>query len=108
MYEVTAIEIAKSKMREKKAEDYILRFRHIRLDSGEKRIISADNQWYIVLEKAYYISVKSKAGIYDWRDQSLREMQHVHTGKITLENAYKTSTTVKFLQVIPLKKENNE
>lgn len=102
MYETTAIAIAKSKMGEHNIEDYILRYRHIRLDSNQMMNLKADNEWYIIIDRPFYIKVESKAGIYDRRDKALREIQHVHTGGITLHNDYHQSTTVKFLQVIPL------
>lgn len=108
MYETTAIEIAKSKMRELEVDEYFIRYRHIRLDANETRMIQGDNEWFFIVDRPYYISVKSIAGIYDWRDTALREMQHVHTGQITLENAYHTSTTFKMLQIVPQNKTAKE
>jgi hypothetical protein len=101
MNEATAIEIAKNKMQEQNVNDYVIRFRHIRLDSQEVRTISADNEWYIVAERSPFIIVKSKAGIYDFRDTALREIQHVHTGAMTVTNSINQSFTIKFIQLIP-------
>lgn len=102
MFETIAIAIAKSKMNEQGVEEYILRHRHIRLDSLRDRIIDAHNEWYILLDQPTFVKVQSKAGIYDLQDIALREIQHVHTGRITLTNSANESATVEFLQLIPI------
>lgn len=102
MTETLAIEIAKSKMQEQDVKEFVLRYRHIRLDSDQRRTLSADNEFYIIVERMPLIVVKSKAGVYDLQDESLREIQHVHTGKITLINTVAQSMEMKFLQVIPM------
>ena len=104
MNEITAIEIAKSKMRELNVEDYILRYRNLRLESQERRTISAENEFYIVIQRNPVIEIKSKAGIYDLQDVALREIQHVHTGKIEIVNKVAQTFTVALLQVIPKQK----
>ena len=104
MNEITAIEIAKSKMRELNVEDYVFRFRHLRLDSLEVREISAENELFIMLERMPFFIIKSKAGIFDLRDTALREIQHVHTGKITITNTIAQSMIMMFLHVIPQQK----
>lgn len=101
MYDTIAIAIAKSKMDELNVENYILRHRHIRLDGSEERILDAQNEWFIIITQTSFVTVKSKVGIYDLQDTALREIQHLHTGKITLNNSYHQSTTVVFLQLIP-------
>lgn len=106
MNEITAIEIAKSKMKEQNVKDYVLRFRHLRLDSQEVREISAENELFIMLERMPFFRVKSKAGIFDLQDTALREIQHVHTGKITITNTIAQSMIMMFLHVIPKQKKN--
>lgn len=101
MTEALAIEIARSKIRELDVKEFVLRYRHIRLDSDQRRTLSADNEFYIIVARMPLLIVKSKAGVYDLQDESLRELQHVHTGKITLINTVAQSMEVKFLQVIP-------
>lgn len=101
MTEALAIEIAKSKIRELDVKEFVLRYRHIRLDGDQRRTLSADNEFYIIVARMPLLIVTSKAGVYDLQDESLRELQHVHTGKITLINTVAQSMEVKFLQVIP-------
>lgn len=106
MEEGTGIAIAKSKMKELgiAEEDYLIRYRHFRLDPSEKRHVAGDNHHYILIYPYYNVKVESKMGIYDMEDDGVNEMQHVHTGKILLENQSKNRMDVKFIQVIPIEK----
>ncbi len=102
MNEGTAIEIAKCKMKELSVENYILRYRHLRLDANEKREIKAENHIYILTYPFYNLRIKSKAGIYDLADDGLNELQHVHRGLLQLENQSNVRLDVKFIQAIPM------
>ncbi len=104
MNEGTAIDMAKEKMKELKVEDYILRYRHLRLDAKEKREIKAENQIYVLTYPLYNLKLQSKLGIYDLADDGLNELQHVHTGVLKLENQSNIRLDVKFIQAIPLNK----
>jgi len=103
--EGTAIEVAKSKMKELGVgENYIIRYRHLRLDSQEKRRIKGENHLYILIQPTYWIKVKSKAGIYNMSDNGINELQHIHRGLIEVENPSRRRLDAKFIQVIPLQK----
>ena len=103
MNEGTAIEIAESKMRELGVgEDYILRYRHLRLDPKEKRKLRGENHLYILISPEHEIKVASKAGIYDLSDTGINEIQYIHRGLILVENLVKMRVDVRFIQVIPV------
>ena len=105
MNEGTAIDIAKGKMKELGVgDDYIIRYRHLRLDPHEKIEIKAYNEYYILTAPHYRIKITSKTGIYDMRDNGLNEMQHMHSGSIQLQNQASWRLNIRFIQVIPLEK----
>ncbi|MCH2216323.1 MAG: hypothetical protein MK086_14245 [Flavobacteriales bacterium] len=83
-------------------EDYIIRYRHFRLDPEEKREIKGDNHYYFFIYPYYNIRVESKTGLYDMDDDGVNEMQHYHTGLIKLENQSKNRMDAKFIQIVPL------
>ena len=105
MNEGTAVEMAKEKMKEMCVEHYILRYRHLRLDAKEKREIKAENQIYVLTYPLYSLTLISKMGIYDLADDGLNELQHVHTGQLTLQNQSGVRLDVKFIQAIPINKD---
>lgn len=104
MNEGTAIEMAKEKMKEQCVEEFILRYRHFRLDANEKRVVRAENQVFVLTYPFYNLKLKSKSGLYDLADDGLNELQHVHTGIIELENQSSVRLDVKFIQAIPIHK----
>ena len=105
MNEGTAVEIAKGKMKELGVgENYILRYRHFRLDPLEKLTIKGRNELFIFIYPFYNITIESKMGLYDLEDEGLNELQHVHRGTITVTNKSKVRLDAKFIQAIPLEK----
>lgn len=106
MNEGTAIEIAKGKMKELGiGDDYIIRYRHLRLDPKEERIIKGGNELFIFIYPYYNITIESKLGIYDLEDEGLNELQHVHRGTVIITNKSNIRLDAKFIQVIPLEKQ---
>ena len=110
MEEGTGIAIAKNKMKELGiAEcDYILRYRHFRLDPNEKREIKGDNHYFILIYPYFNVKLESKMGIYDMEDDGVNELQHLHSGLIKIENQSRIRLDVKFIQVIPVEKSEDE
>jgi len=105
--EGTAIEFARCKMRELGVDDnYIIRYRHFRLDPNEILEIKGENHLYVFIRPLNNVKVKSKAGIYDMKDDGINELQHVHNGIITVENQTKDRQNCKFIQIIPLLDKN--
>ena len=106
MNEGTAIEIAKFKMKELGVgRKYLLRYRHFHLDLKEKREIKGENHLFILVSNGRGFKVESKAGIFNLMDNGVNEQQHVHRGLIQIENTSRRRIEIKFIQVIPLLKE---
>jgi len=107
MNEGTAIEIAEQKMKEMGiGKDYIIRYRHLMLDAGQKLGIKGENHLYILIQPDMGILVASKAGIYNMNDVGINEQQHIHRGLIKIENLLKSRIDVKFIQVVPIPNKN--
>ncbi|NOQ75641.1 MAG: hypothetical protein GQ574_26775 [Crocinitomix sp.] len=106
MNEGTAITIAEHKMKELGVGDnYILRYRHFRLDPNEVREIKGENHLYILTYPFNDIKISSKAGVYDLKDDGINELQYVHRGVIRIENKSGVRLDAKFIQAIPLVEE---
>lgn len=103
MTEGLATEIAMDFMREKglKRKHYMFRFRHLRIDAGEKRTLRGENHLLILLTTSIGVKIQSKTGVFEWGDQSIEEMQHVHRGLTWISNDGNAQADVYFLQVIP-------
>lgn len=101
MDEGTAIKFGEIKMREQAIENYLMVYRHLRVDRLETLEINAGNDIYILTYPYYNVRVESKAGIYDTKDEGLNEMQHIHRGIITIQNQSTIILDVKFIQIIP-------
>ncbi|GAB5419165.1 MAG: hypothetical protein Crog4KO_06730 [Crocinitomicaceae bacterium] len=103
MTEGMASEIAKEKMRDLglKRKHYLLRYKFLRIDGLETRVLKAANDLFLVIDVPKGIKVKSKTGVYDLADIGITEMQHVHSGTTTVTNITKGFIDIKLLQVIP-------
>lgn len=108
MNEGTAIEIARYKMCELGIDNYVLRYRHLNLKETEKRIIKAENHLFIFIDPQIDIKIESKAGVYDLKDKTNQEQQHVHRGIITVTNQSASQNNARFIQVIPKEKTKSE
>jgi hypothetical protein len=82
-------------------EDYITRWRHLQLASGEAITIKSYNEIYLLIEPVSGIIVRSKSGVFDLTDSTINEMQYEHKGKIQVGNSSKGSLLVLFIQIIP-------
>lgn len=109
MTEGAAIEIIKCQMLELGVgENYILRYRHLKLAPSEKRILKGENNLYVIIDFPTRLKVESKAGIFDMADKQINEQQHIHRGVITVLNQIADYTDAKFIQVIPKLKNNQK
>lgn len=108
MTEGLAIEIACAKMRELGVDDnYLLRYRHFQILAGKTKYRPQLGDLWILLNPDPLVRVSSPNGFYDLTDPAIDEMQYVFSGKITIQNLNtKFPIQVKFLQVIPILKEN--
>ncbi len=103
MTEGLAIEIAQEIMRDMglKRKQYMLRYRHLRLQADEKRVLKGENHLFILIRGAYGVQLKSKAGVYEITDTEITEMQHVHRGLTWITSTLSRNSDVYLLQVIP-------
>lgn len=109
MTEGTAYKLGEKMMRERGLceKDFIVRYRHLMLDALERRTVDAENQLFILIDFNYAIKIQSKAGVYDRIDEAIDEQQHIHRGRISLENKFEFRSEVRFLQLIPIQKNND-
>lgn len=95
-------------------DNYFIHHRHLRVPANKEIKENAANEYYFLIEEdaitfssAKYdgadsiIRVTSDSGIYDLSDKKVDEMQHEHTGAITVKNLTQIDLFVKFIQVIP-------
>ena len=95
-------------------DNYIPHHRHLRIPAeGEIKINAATEIYFLVEEETLTFSrveydgadgifrVESESGVYDLSDKKVDEMQHEHTGTITVKNHSRIDLFVKFIQVIP-------
>ena len=83
--------------------NYVLRFRHLRLQPGEKKIIPAFGQLVILVEPADDVRVESNVGLFDLSEDLTNELQYEHQGEILVSNLSAVSNHLRFIQVIPKK-----
>lgn len=89
-------------------DDYYLRFRHFVLQAAEQLEVPAFNQFFILVEEAEDVSVKSEFGIFDLSLKNANEMLYEHQGQITLQNYTSGIKHIRFIQVIPKHIKSNE
>lgn len=88
--------------------NYLLKFRHLVLQPSETRKVDAFNEYYLLIEENAEITIVSDFGFYDTSTAITNELQYEHFGKINVKNKSETMTSAKFIQVIPLNKENED
>lgn len=95
-------------------DNYFIHHRHLRLPASKDLKINAANEFYFLIEEDALTFSSSKyegsdslfrvvsdSGIYDLAEKKADEMQHEHTGNITVKNLTKIDLFIKFIQVIP-------
>jgi hypothetical protein len=89
-------------------DNYLLSFRHLTLKANQTIVIKATGEYYYFVGGfSDEIKIISDTGAYDLLNVKLTEMQHEHTGKITIENKNAALLHLEFIVVIPqlIKKE---
>jgi hypothetical protein len=82
-------------------ENYALSFRELPVKGTVTLVIEAVGQYYfLVAGFSPDISIESETGIYD-QTASTNELQHEHTGKITIQNRGSATIFLQFIVVIP-------
>ncbi|MCC7302513.1 MAG: hypothetical protein IT233_07725 [Bacteroidia bacterium] len=82
---------------------YSLRFRHLVLQPSEKVELPSYNQFYILIEEAQDVSVKSELGTFDLSLDNVNEMLYEHQGLVEVKNKSDSIKHIRFIQVIPKK-----
>ena len=88
--------------------EYYLRFRHFVLQPSEQLDVLAFNQFFILVEEASDVSVKSEFGIFDLSLRNANEMLYEHQGQITIQNYASGINHVRFIQIIPKHKNQKQ
>ena len=103
MYITAALAIAymDRRMLEWGIEEYHLRFRHLRLQPSEQRIVLAYGHLFLLVDPPADIRVASDVGVYDPGDAGAAELQYEHQGMIHIANNATTANQLLFIQVIP-------
>lgn len=83
------------------SNDYTLSFRHLVLQPGEKRELSAHNEIILLIEPTCDARVESDTGIFDQSDDLTNELQYEHSGDISITNHSIFLNQIRFIQVIP-------
>lgn len=96
-----AIEYIARRMSELCDIDYHLRFRHLRLQPGEQRILLAHTDLFILVEPPTDVRVHSDIGVFDVGMDMAKELQYEHRGTIRITNLSIFANHIRFIQVIP-------
>lgn len=84
--------------------EYLLHFRHLVLQPGETRKLSASDQLILLIEPPCEVRIESDTGVFDLTEDLSNELQYEHTGDITVTNLSIFINQVRFIQVIPKNK----
>jgi len=82
-------------------DNYIIRWRHFQLLSGEVLSLPSYNEYFLLINPIPTLEVRSKTGHFNLTDITINEMQYEHRGKIDVKNTVKEDCMVLFIQVIP-------
>jgi hypothetical protein len=88
--------------------EYYLRFRHLVMQPSEEREMQAYNQFFILAEEAVDVKVESEFGIFDLSLKNANEMLYEHQGLIRIKNLASGINHIRFIQVIPKHKKQND
>jgi hypothetical protein len=83
-------------------DNYQLTFRDLIIKKATSLEIDATGQfYYLIAGFSPDISITSESGVYDVSSAIVNEMQHEHTGKITIQNRGSSNLFLHFIVVIP-------
>ncbi len=63
--------------------------------------IKEDNEFFYLIGEPQGINISSAFGVYDLNDTGINKQQHVHQGKIIIQNTNAQAVQIKFIHVIP-------
>lgn len=89
-------------------ENYLTRYRHVRVEDKSSITINAYNQLLLFISpEGLNINIKSSRGIYNLSDYTINEQQHEHSGAVAISNNTGQDQYMVFVQVIPKNKTKN-
>lgn len=92
----------RKRMAEMGHPDFLIRHRHLILDAHTTTELSAHGELYLILgELEPWLTVSSVQGIYNTGIQNTSELQHEHTGVITIQNQSVFQLPLQLMQVTP-------
>lgn len=89
-------------------ENYLTRYRHVRVEDKATVKIKATNQLLLfITPEDLGVVVKSTRGVLNLTDYSINEQQHEHSGLVEITNNTGQNIYALFIQVIPQNKPKN-
>jgi hypothetical protein len=88
-------------------KDYLIRFRHVLLKVNETRELTAYNQIFLLVDPVATIRIESDVGLFDINEDSANELQYEHRGRIRITNLSLSPTNARFLQAIPINRNDH-
>ena len=86
-------------------DNYVTRYRHVRVEDKETITIKAQNQFLLFISpEVINLRIKSPRGYFNLTDYTINEQQHEHSGNVEVHNDTGQNVYVLFIQVIPKNK----
>lgn len=83
-------------------DNYVTRYRHIRVEDKEALTLKARNQLlFFISPEVMNLHIKSSRGFFSLTDYTINEQQHEHSGNVSVHNDTGQNMYVLFIQVIP-------
>lgn len=102
MNESLVYQLAVHKTKELKLKCPVFRYRHLSIPIGATIEVNLNTDMMILIDPLINLKVSSKSGFYDLTDFAIFEQQHIHSGKVEIQNlSSKSVTQIYFLQLIP-------
>ena len=102
MKETMLHDYVRQRMSEHGHANYLLRHRHFILEPNSTLKIDGQGELYVLVgEPAPWVRITSLLGTYDTSIDTTNELNHEHTGVITLENTSSLQAPIQLLQATP-------
>jgi len=96
-----AIEYIPNRMKDFGFEQYALDFRHFVLQPSETKVVSAFNQFYLLISELSNISITSYTGDYDLSNPGIDEQTYEHQGLMIITNNGSSPAHIQFIHLTP-------
>lgn len=86
-------------------DNYVTRYRHVRVQDKETVTIKAPNQLMLFISpEEIGVRLTSSRGFFNLTDYAINEQQHEHSGNVEIHNDTGQNMYALFIQVIPRNK----